>query len=205
MRHHPRPWIAWIAAAALLAVPPLIAAQQADDVTVEDNASDVPADAADADAERSARQVMDQLLEQRRESPAIEPTRQPRVEDQPSRVGAPAATVDLDPAIVGTAPDGEQPDLLPEGTFIVNRRGRLMRSPDGGHVLFVFEADDEAAPEAPMILQPCRKLEDMEDYVEKHGDQTTFRLSGQVHTYRGANYLLPTMMVIDIDRGNLDP
>lgn len=170
----------------------------ADTLTVDTDAEAVEPD------EATAREVMDQLLEQRRDSPTIDPIRAPRVDPEPSRVGAPAATVDLDPAIVGVAPDAEAPTLLPEGTFIVNRRGRLIRSQDGAHVMFVFEADDAESPEAPMILQRCRKLEDMEDYVEQHGDQTVFRLSGQVHTYRNANYLLPTMMVIDIDRGNLE-
>jgi len=230
MRHPTPLWITiLIAVVALLAVGVVNAqseggqseggqseAGQSDDgkaLTVEAEAEAEPGDVSsdDAEAEQSAQDVMEQLLEQRREAPVVEPTREPEVIDQPARVGAPAATVDLDPAVVGIAPppagegaSAEKPKLLPEGTFIVNRRGRIMRSSDGAHVMFVFEADQPDAPETPMILMPCRKLEDMEDYVEKHGDQTTFRLSGQVHTYRGANYLLPTMMVIDIDRGNLD-
>jgi len=176
------------------------AAANADGDTLTVDADDTKAGRDEA----SAREVMDQLLEQRRESPTIEPIREPQVNPEASRVGAPAVTVDLDPAVVGVAPGAEAPALLPEGTFIVNRRGRVIRSQDGAHVMFVFEADGAESPEAPMILQRCRKLEDMEDYVEKHGDQTVFRLSGQVHTYRNANYLLPTMMVVDIDRGNLE-
>jgi len=175
--------------------------------TLAEESDAPPADTAptSSSGEDTARQVMEQLLQQRQQGPTIEPTREAEVTPEPSRVGAPAAAVDLDPAVLGVAPGGEQPKLLPEGTFIVTRRGRLIRSSDGAHVLFVFEADDQASPEAPMILMPCRKLQDMEDYTEKHGDQTVFRLSGQVHTYRSANYLLPTMMVIDINRGNLTP
>lgn len=157
-----------------------------------------------AEEEEAARDVMEQLLQQKREAPVVQPTRDPEVAAQPSRVGAPAATVDLDPTVVGIAPGGEPPKLLPEGTFLVSRRGRLARSADGAHVLFTFEADGPDTPEAPMILLPCRKLQDMEDYVEKHGDQTVFSVSGEIHIYRGANYLMPTMMVIDIDRGNLE-
>lgn len=174
-------------------------------IRAEDDASAEAGPAGADDPDAAARRVMDQLLQQRREVPVVEPIRAPAVVAEPSRLGAPAATVDLDPAVLGVAPGGEQPTLLPEGTFVVNRRGRLVRSTDGAHVLFVFEADAAGSPETPMILQRCRKLQDMEDYVEKHGDQAVFRLSGQVQTYRGANYLLPTMMVIDIDRGNLDP
>ena len=213
MRHQPTLWISVLLAVVALLAVGVVNGQTEDEMTVESaEGGDADVTAADAEAEQSARDVMEQLLDQRRDAPVVEPTRDPQVVNQPSRIGAPAAMVDLDPAIVGTAPappggqaaTGERPGLLPEGTFIVNRRGRLMRSSDGAHVMFVFEADQADAPENPMILQPCRKLEDMEDYIEKHGDQTTFRLSGQVHTYRGANYLLPTMMVIDIDRGNLD-
>jgi hypothetical protein len=43
----------------------------------------------------------------------------------------------------------------------------------------------------------------MEDTVDRRGDTTVFILSGQVHTYRGANYLLPTMMKVAVDTGNL--
>ncbi len=213
MRHQPTLWISVLLAVVALLAVGVVNGQTDGEMTVESPQSgDASVTAEDAEAEQSARDVMEQLLDQRRDAPVVEPTRDPEVTHQPSRIGAPAATVDLDPAIVGIAPTppgssggaGEQPRLLPEGTFIVNRRGRLIRSSDGAHVMFVFEADQADAPENPMILQPCRKLEDMEEYIEKHGDQTTFRLSGQVHTYRGANYLLPTMMIIDIDRGNLD-
>ncbi len=218
----------WTFAVAIALISPVVSADEGDTLTVDAESKPAaavqddpettpetnPEDAADPAGDASARDVMDQLLKQRREAPTIEPTRQPHVQAQPSRIGAPAATVDLDPAVVGIAPGAgnrasagggaDHAHLLPEGTFVVNRRGRVIRTQDGAHVMFVFEADGRDTPETPMILQPCRKLQDMEDYVEKHGDQTIFRLSGQVHTYRNANYLMPTMMVIDINRGNLD-
>ena len=73
-----------------------------------------------------------------------------------------------------------------------------------GLQVFVFDADSQHAPEPPMILQPCRLLQSMEDIVQQRGDTVVFVLSGQVHVYRGANYLLPTLMRIAIDRGNLE-
>ncbi len=54
-----------------------------------------------------------------------------------------------------------------------------------------------------MLLMPCRLLELMEDTVAESGDQTVFILSGRVYAYRGANYLMPTLMRQRLDLGNL--
>lgn len=107
-----------------------------------------------------------------------------------------------DPRIVGIAPGAELPKLRREGEFVVNRRGRLLRTADGA-AMFSFDADSRRAPEPPMFLMPCRMLQNMEQLAKDHGDETVFVLSGQVFVYRGANYLLPTMMKPAIDKGNL--
>jgi hypothetical protein len=70
-------------------------------------------------------------------------------------------------------------------------------------MLFAFEADDMSMQDPPMVLVPCQILESMEQQVRQRGDRVVFVLSGQVLQYRGVNFLLPTMMKIDIDRGNL--
>jgi len=54
-----------------------------------------------------------------------------------------------------------------------------------------------------MILHACKLLETMEKTVQEQGDDIPFIVSGQVFVYRGANYLLPTLYQIDLDRGNL--
>ena len=110
----------------------------------------------------------------------------------------------LDPRIVGVAPDAPQPKLRREGEFIVSRRGRIARTKDGNHVLFMFDANNKQRPEPPMLLVPCEILETMENEVERQGDKIAFIVSGQILTYRGANYLLPTMMKVDWNRGNID-
>lgn len=155
---------------------------------------------ADADAPEAdpTDESIDRLMRQRQAPPAVAPT------DSPAGEQAPAGQVEPDRSVLGVAPDAQQPELRREGEFIVNRRGHLRRSADGAHLLFVFEADDRESPEAPMILQPCRLLETMEDIVERRGEDVAFILSGQVHTYRGANYLLPTMMRIDVNRDDLE-
>ena len=147
--------------------------------------------------------VMEQLLKQREDSPVVQPETGPNIEYVENQLGVLATKADLDPAIIGVAPGQAQPKLRREGDFIVSRRGRLIRSPDGAHVLFVFAADGKYASEPPMIMQKCRRLEDMENYVQKRGDNVIFIVSGQIHTYRSANYLLPTMMKIATDQGNL--
>ncbi len=108
-----------------------------------------------------------------------------------------------DPRIIGIAPGQRKPKLRREGEFLINRRGRLVASGDATHKMFVFDGDSAAAPEPPMFLLPCRLLENMESLAKDHGDRMVFQLSGQVFVYRGANYLLPTMMRPAVDKGNL--
>ncbi len=107
-----------------------------------------------------------------------------------------------DPRIIGIAPGGPAPKLRREGEFVLSRKGRMVRA-EGGQLLFAFDADSDKADEAPMVLMPCRLLQNMEEMAQEHGDRTVFILSGQVFVYRGANHLLPTMMKPSIDRGNL--
>lgn len=156
------------------------------------------------ESDGSAEDVMDDLLRRRQPPPATEPQRAPERREVPESVGVPAATVEIDPGVLGIAPGQKAPELRREGEFLVSRRGRLVRSEDGAHVLFVFEADDKDAPERPMIMMPCRMLESMEEIASDRGGSVEFILSGEVFVYRKHNYLLPTMMKIAVDRGNLE-
>ena len=72
--------------------------------------------------------------------------------------------------------------------------------------MFAFDADGDtaASAEPPMLMMPCKLLQLMEDVVIERGDQVVFVVSGRVHTFRGANYLLPTTMKQKIDYGNLE-
>jgi hypothetical protein len=161
----------------------------------------VPAEAVADEAD--AEQAMNDLLGSREAAPVIEPTTDSDIEYPGLSVDALGASIDIDPAVLGIAPGEDPPPLRREGEFIVNRRGRLIQSAKGGHLLFVFESDTQDNPELPMVFQACRILEAMEDTVQRRGNTTVFIISGQVHTYRGANYLLPTMMKIAVDKGNL--
>jgi hypothetical protein len=134
----------------------------------------------------------------------IAPTTAPPTPDVAApRFPSPAARIDQpDPRIVGTAPGLPAPTLRREGEFVLQRRGRLIRS-EGAQPMFSFDADGPKAAEAPMYLLPCRLLQNMEELVREQGDQTVFILTGQVFVYRGANYLLPTLIKPAVEKGNL--
>ncbi|MEM8782272.1 MAG: hypothetical protein AAGE65_05375 [Planctomycetota bacterium] len=146
----------------------------------------------------------------------------PWVRGLDSRVGMPAASVDLDPTVIGLPPGSDPPELYREGDFVVDRLGRLRTLPNGA-TAFVFvqqaspESGEEADPDAAaviegpgaraMILQPCQRLETMLSAAEQQDDRDAlFRLTGQVHVYRGVNYLLPTELTgyqVEPDRAPL--
>ena len=157
----------------------------------------------------SSEQVMEQLLKQR-DAQSVEPTESAgeQGDDQPrpdESVDMPAAGVKSDQSVLGVAPEQNkgQPTLKREGAFIVNRRGHLARAKESNRLMFVFDADKKESPEPPMVLQACRTLETMEKIVQKRGESVDFIISGQVHTYRNQNYLMPTMMKIAENSGNL--
>lgn len=150
----------------------------------------------------TAEEVLEETLRQRQQPPAIgQPAAQP-AGAAPATPQAEAQVV-ADPQIIGTAPGLPAPRLRREGESIPLRRGRLVRSPIDSQMLFAFEADGRTSAEAPLILMPCSALENMERHVAERGDQLVFLVSGQVFTYRGANYLLPSVWTIPPDRGNL--
>lgn len=192
-RHHvdTQPWrgaaAATLVAAAIIAVSGLI------------QTGTVLAQSESNPDEQDANAVVQRMLEKREESPRLTPD---RAASDTNAVAMPVSAVDIDRSVLGLAPGEEAPPLLRDGSFLIGRRGHLRPSMDGAHLLFVFESQAEQDPMLPMIVQPCALREDMEDYLAQRGDAITFIVTGQVFAYRGANYLLPTMMKIAIDRPN---
>lgn len=150
-----------------------------------------------ATTQPSSDEVMRQLLQSRQENPSIEPNARPTNDE------VAGSAVQIDPKILGVAPGQEPPKLRREGEFVVSRRGRVVRASNSNHLIFAFEADSEHAAEPPMVLMPCQLLQNMEELIRERGDRVQFVLSGQIFSYRGANYLLPTMMKLAVDQGNL--
>jgi hypothetical protein len=145
----------------------------------------------------SAQDVINEMLNKRKENPLIEPNRAATV--KPVTTSAPR----MDPALQGVAPGMEPPKLRREGEFVVSRRGRLVHANGGTQCVFVFDSDGQLSPEPPMFLLPCLMLQEGEATVAERGDKVVFKLSGQVFEYKGANYLLPTMMMLAPDQDNL--
>jgi len=84
--------------------------------------------------------------------------------------------------------------LTPEGTLIVNRRGRLTRSAaTGGRIAMAFDNDPDSPGQGTMVVLPCALLRSMEEVVATKGDDTAFNVSGRVLVYEGQNYLLPVL------------
>lgn len=80
--------------------------------------------------------------------------------------------------------------MVREGSFLRNRRGRLVRGE--GSWVYVFDKDAEGNAEPPMVMLPCRRLREMQQTLESQAKTLTFQTTGQVFAYDGRNYLLPT-------------
>ncbi len=204
----PKPWLIDAGAEEQLVIEPTEEAQTPVEPEAPKDEKPAPQDATDEEATPSADDVLQQLLEQKRESPTPEPTGVddggPGAGGSSSAPAAPQPRLASDPLLLGLDTDQPLAELKDEGQFIIARTGRLIRSADGSHALFVLDADGPGAPEPPMILQACKLLETMEKTVQQQGEAVPFVITGQVFMYRGANYLLPSIVKREFDRGNLE-
>ncbi|MHC5113588.1 MAG: hypothetical protein ACYTGP_04070 [Planctomycetota bacterium] len=106
------------------------------------------------------------------------------------------------PAPSATAPPDDR--LVPEGTVLLSRRGTVRRS-GGGAFTFIFDADAEGLADPPMTLLPCLLLERLERYSRQAGEDAKVLITGHVHTYRGRNFLRPSIYRIPRERTMLEP
>lgn len=136
--------------------------------------------------------------------PEVETTNEPELVAVPTAMN-PAETRENRPRAVGRDALGRALPTRRDGEFLVKRAGRMQRSRDGRDALFVFLADDPDSPEPPMVLLPCQLTQRMEQTVTQLGEEVVMLVSGRVHLYRGKNYLLPTILQIQVQRGNLTP
>ncbi len=104
------------------------------------------------------------------------------------RMPAGPATPPAGPEAAGIATG----DLLPEGTRLVDRRGKIRRTGGGGYMI-VFDADATGEVDPPMMLLPCRLLERLARMAAGAGDEAAVLISGEVTIHGGRNYLLPTV------------
>lgn len=144
----------------------------------------------------AAEATMQDLKHRRDSNPLIEPIVKPATANE-------LAVMGTDVGVLGQGPGAKPLPLRREGEFLIERRGRLVRAPRTDQMIFQFDADQPGSPENPMVLLPCRLLENMEELISDRGDRIVFKLTGQVFVYRGSNYVLPTLFTLAIDKGNL--
>jgi hypothetical protein len=142
--------------------------------------------------EASPAEILKRLQEDTRNlpKPITSPTRPGRV-----RRRVPAPNSDLRNAIQPAAQK-----LLPDGSRIVDRPGRL--TSEGEYFTFSFESRGRGAPEIPIRLLPNRLLEDMEIASAGGTKPIVFVVSGEVTEYRGVNYLLVQKLLARPNIGN---
>lgn len=87
----------------------------------------------------------------------------------------------------------EAVELTREGTFLMNRRGRIIRRPEDGRFAAAFDNDAGSPAPGAMTLMPCRVLEGLERLAAWRGENTPFVMSGRVYQHNGRNYLLPIL------------
>jgi hypothetical protein len=94
------------------------------------------------------------------------------------------------------APGAAQMSVIREGSFIVDRTGRLTKSADGQQYEFTFDADGKNMKDPPVIILPNLKLMAMETAVNASSRDLQFRITGMVTEYRGRNYVLLEKVVV---------
>jgi hypothetical protein len=114
----------------------------------------------------------------------------------PASADRPLAPVEGPPAADRTtgrgavAPDAPVMPVRREGTYIIDRVGRLTHNADHTQAEFDFESDGRALRDPPVVLLPNVKLQVMEDAASGADHEQRFKVSGMLTEYRGRNYLL---------------
>ncbi len=145
-----------------------------------------------SDATVPADQLLQQML--RPQNAGVRPL-QPAME---------SSAIDRTSGSGAVSPNAPAVTVLREGTFVVDRVGRLQRSADGQFYEFVFEADGKALKDPPMIVLPNLKLAAMESAVAgSTSRELRFRITGMVTEYQQRNYiLLEKVVVVQDPSGN---
>lgn len=129
-----------------------------------------------------------------RDTRSIEEIRRDLERDDPTtsttRAEAPteAASVAFDPLV---PPRGR---LLPEGSYLMARGGRLSRAEALGVMHFLPDPDPARPrqPNQPMMLLPSRTTERIESNLADITASGPVEISGRVYVFEGRNYLMPT-------------
>lgn len=123
-----------------------------------------------------------------------------RTQDRP----APGHREPLRQAVADDSAGAEAgPALLPEGSFLRERRGRLGQI--GSEWLFFFDADETGKSPPPAPIMQTTDLMEMKRLVETRASTVTFVINAEVFVYRGQNYLLPRSFTVVASQGSAAP
>ncbi|RMF84417.1 MAG: hypothetical protein D6744_03145 [Planctomycetota bacterium] len=125
-----------------------------------------------------------------------------REQERPTRtLPQPASAAPIQPALSSSAPQKSPDGLLLEGSLIIDRPGRLVRSADRSEFRLIV---DESDPE-PRTLEILKNglLEMMEREAESGIEK--FYITARVTRYRDSNYLYLLKYRRQISHGNLSP
>ena len=117
------------------------------------------------------------------------------VEARPNTMPLRAELADSEAAPGGSAV------MLPDGTPLISRPGRLIR--DGDWWTFVFESNSADYAEPPLRLLPNKNLDLMIHVSRGSPSGIVLIVSGEVTAFRQRNYLLVRAATRRIDTGNL--
>jgi hypothetical protein len=107
--------------------------------------------------------------------------------------------IDATTGMAAVAPGAPQMTVMREGTFLVDRMGRLTRAADGQTWEFTFESDGRAMKDPPVVILPNLKLMAMEQAVKSTNRDLKFRITGMLTEYNGRNYVLLEKVVVPPD------
>jgi hypothetical protein len=94
------------------------------------------------------------------------------------------------------APNAPLVSVIREGSFLVDRTGRLTRAADGQNWEFSFESDARTLKDPPVLILPNLKLMAMEQAAKSSNRDLKFRITGMVTEYNGRNYVLLEKVVV---------
>ncbi len=77
-----------------------------------------------------------------------------------------------------------------DNQVILDREGRIQLNVQSGQFLFLFDSDSKFLEMPPVVLMPCRQLEQMENIAANALYPLRFRISGTVVKFQGKDYLL---------------
>jgi hypothetical protein len=130
--------------------------------------------------------------------PASEMLNQMLAQSGGSRPLMPATgpSIDRTTGAAAVAPGAAPLTVLREGSYLVDRTGRISRAADGQAWEFNFDSDGRAMKDPPVIILPNLKLMAMEQAAKSSSRDPRFRISGMVTEYGGRNYILLDKVVV---------